>query len=209
MPAQIVILGWGSLLWDNRPEFDDQHEIWELDGPEIKVEFSRVSRFRRRGALTLVIDPQNGTLCRVAYAVSKRQDPEDAICDLRCREGTLRSNIGFLFTDGSRHQARDPSSRDSICAWAKAKRLDVVVWTDLDSNFAQKCEKTFSVDTALAYIQSLDPEAKSKAAEYVWRARAFVDTPLRRALQGQPWFAKSQGGPSPPSPVMPPNVDIL
>jgi hypothetical protein len=190
MPAQIVILGWGSLLWDIRPGFDDQHETWELDGPEIKVEFSRVSQVRR-GGLTLVIDPQNGTLCRVAYAVSKRQDPEDAICDLRCREGTLRSNIGFLYTDGSRRQARDPSSHDSICAWAKAKKLDVVVWTDLDSNFVQKCGKPFRVDTALAYIQSLDQEAKSKAAEYVWRAPAFVDTPLRRALQGQPWFAES------------------
>jgi hypothetical protein len=35
MRAQIVILGWGSLLWDVRPEFDDEHEAWELDGPEL------------------------------------------------------------------------------------------------------------------------------------------------------------------------------
>ena len=50
MPAQIAILGWGSLLWDTRPEFDEQHEPWRHDGPEIKVEFSRVSQ-SRRGAI--------------------------------------------------------------------------------------------------------------------------------------------------------------
>ncbi len=121
MPAQIAILGWGSLLWDSRPEFDEQHESWQHDGPEIKLEFSRVSQ-SRRGALTLVIDPKNGTPCRVAYAISKRRDPEDAICDLRCREGTTRSNVGFLFVNGSRQpQSRDPNSLEAINAWAKRR----------------------------------------------------------------------------------------
>jgi hypothetical protein len=189
MPAQIVILGWGSLLWDTRPEFDDQHGSWQLDGPEIKIEFSRVSQ-TRGGALTLVIDPKNGEVCRVAYAASRRRDPEDAICDLRSREGTTRSNIGFLFADGSRKQSRDANSLETIRAWAKAKNLDVVVWTDLGSNFDKVCGKPFGVDAALAHLQSLDQEAKAGAAEYVWRAPAFVDTPIRRALQVQPWFPK-------------------
>lgn len=189
MPTQIVILGWGSLLWDIRPEFDDHHHSWQTDGPDIKLEFSRVSK-SRRGALTLVIDPENGTACRVAYATSKRRDAEDAICDLQYREGTTRSNIGFLFTDGSRHQARNPDSRDTIRAWAQAKKLDVVVWTDLDSNFEKVCGKPFKVKAALTHLQSLDPEAKSGAAEYVWRSPAFVDTRVRRALQVWPWFAK-------------------
>jgi hypothetical protein len=26
------------------------------------------------------------------------------------------------------------------------------------------------------------------AAEYVWRALAFVNTPLRKVLQAEPWF---------------------
>lgn len=190
MPAQIAILGWGSLLWDTRPEFDEQHEPWRHDGPEINVEFSRVSQ-SRRGALTLVIDPKNGAHCRVAYAISKRRDPEDAICDLRCREGTTRSNIGFLFADGSRRQGRDPHSLEAIRAWAETKKLDVVVWTDLGSNFDKVYGKPFDIDAALAHIQSLDGEAKSGAAEYVWRAPGFVDTPLRRVLQTPPWFSKS------------------
>lgn len=188
MAAQIAILGWGSLLWDYRPEFDQHHDAWQFDGPEIKLEFSRVSQ-SRRGALTLVIDPKKGAACRVAYALSKRKDPEDAICDLRSREGTSRTNIGFFFAEGSRYQARDPSSLEAVRVWAKVKKLDGVVWTDLDSNFEKVCGRSFEVDVALVHIKSLDAEAKSLAAEYVWRAPGFVDTPLRRALQAQPWFA--------------------
>ena len=189
MPAQIVILGWGSLLWDARPEFDEQHEAWELDGPVLKVEFSRVSQ-SRRGALTLVIDPTNGAACRVAYTKSNRRDPEDAICDLRSREGTTRANIGFFFADGSRQKSRDSGALRSIEAWAKTKKCEVVVWTDLGSNFDKVCGKPFVIDAALAHVQSLDDEAKSGTANYVWRAPAFIDTPLRRALQTQPWFPK-------------------
>jgi hypothetical protein len=41
--VKIAILGWGSLLWDKRPEFDEQHDEWQFDGPKLKIEFSRVS----------------------------------------------------------------------------------------------------------------------------------------------------------------------
>ena len=189
MPMHIVILGWGSLLWDKHPEFDEKHGPWKYDGPQLKLEFSRISQ-SRHDALTLVIDPKNGAPCTVAYAKSKRSDPEDAICDLRCREGTTLSNIGFLFADGSRKRGRDPDSLETIRNWAIDKKIDVVVWTDLCSNFEEVCGKPFTIEAALAHIQALDGEAKSHAAEYVWRAPDFIDTPLRRILQAQPWFLK-------------------
>ena len=56
---KITVLGWGSLLWDKRPEFDEQHDAWQSDGPYLKIEFSRVSS-TRNGALTLVLDTKNG-----------------------------------------------------------------------------------------------------------------------------------------------------
>jgi hypothetical protein len=62
---KVVSLGWGSLLWDRQPKFDRHHHDWQFDGPQIKLEFSRVSRKRRR-ALTLVIDSKNGAPCTVA-----------------------------------------------------------------------------------------------------------------------------------------------
>jgi len=187
MSTRIAVLGWGSLLWDQRPEFDDQHGQWEPNGPELMLEFSRVSK-SRRGALTLVIEPTNGAPCRVAYAWSKRRDPEDAICDLRSREGTTRSNIGYHFADGSRNQSRDSTTLAAIQAWATKSAIDVVVWTDLQSNFQRECGKPFSVQAALAHLQALDASAKAGAVEYLWRAPALVKTALRTALEVEPWF---------------------
>ena len=152
----------------------------------IKLEFSRVSDSRSK-ALTLVIDPEQGSACTVAWCLSKRHDPQDAICDLRSREGTILKHIGRVFLQHSEaDHFRDEESHDAIVSWAKSKQQNVVVWTDLPSNFNQ-----FSIDGAVAHIKALPPEGKAKAAEYVWRAPDFVHTPLREALQQEPWFLKS------------------
>ncbi len=64
-----------------------------------------------------------------------------------------------------------------------------MVWTKLASNFQSKVEKPFSVEAAVAHVRGLSPEGKVKAAEYVWKAPEFVRTPVRAALQREPWFA--------------------
>lgn len=187
MTKRIAILGWGSLLWDKRPEFDDRHSQWALDGPDLKIEFSRISK-TRSGGLTLVVDPSNGTHCRVAHAISTRRTPEDAICDLRSREGTTRSKIGIYFVDGSVIQSKDRETLDAIRAWAATKVFDVVIWKDLSSNFEKVCGHPFSVDNALAHLRALDENAKSGTVTYVSQAPAFVNTPLRTAIEAEPWF---------------------
>ena len=183
---RVAILGWGSLLWDERPEFDETLDDWQLDGPILPLEFSRVSVSRKR-ALTLVIDSENGTDCRVAYAMSKRRCPEDAIVDLRCREGTAMKRMGFYFVDG--RSRCEPEVPDAIVSWAKEKALDVVIWTGLPSNFRKKVNKDFSVKAAIEHVQGLPPEGKAIAATYVWRAPSFIQTKLRVALETEPWFA--------------------
>jgi hypothetical protein len=108
---RIAILGWGSLLWDeSHKDFDERHEDWKFDGPILKLEFSRKS-VSRGNALTLVIDPAHEQECQVAYALSKRTDPEEAIADLCARE----KYTGCCFADNSRGQCRDPNSIDVLC----------------------------------------------------------------------------------------------
>ena len=184
---KIALLGWGSLLWDKRPDFDAHHEQWLDDGPELKIEFTRVSE-TRQGALTLVVDPEHGAACRVSYAMSTRIDPDDAIRDLRCREGTTLKNIGYWFADGSKSQFRNKETLEAIRSWGGTKAVDVVVWTDLLSNFRQKTGQAFTIEAAVAHLSSLPAEAKAGAAEYVWRAPSFVNTPLRTTLQAISWF---------------------
>lgn len=165
---RIAILGWGSLLWDRRPEFDDCHEDWKFDGPTLPLEFSRISK-SRNGALTLVIDQTHGDPCSVAYAMSKR------------REGTSMKRIGFWFADRSRTCSVE--TPDTVAPWGTSKGFDVVVWTGLDSNFDSKTKLQFSVETVLRHLDSLQPEGRAMAANYVTKAPAFVRKPLRTELE--------------------------
>jgi hypothetical protein len=186
----IAILGWGSLLWDKaHKDFDERHEDWTLDGPVLKLEFSRKSA-SRRDALTLVIDPAHGQECQVAYALSKRTNPEEAISDLCAREKMGEKYIGCCFADDSRRQGRDTNSIDVILQWAKDKSIDVVLWTDLPGSFDGVPKKDF-LNAAVNHLQQLPPEGKALAAEYVWCAPHFIITPLRQVLQAEPWFRKS------------------
>jgi hypothetical protein len=186
----IVLLGWGSLLWDtSNSAFEIQHDDWLPDGPTLKLEFSRVSESRSK-ALTLVVDPDHGVPCRVAHAVSTRRELDDAITDLQRREGTTRKNIGRWWTG---MQAPEPPDEtwNAIANWAVAAGHGGVVWTALPSNFHEKSipRQSFTVENAIAHIKGLPAGGKSKAVEYVSRAPSFVDTPLRRALQHESWFS--------------------
>lgn len=185
MALHIAILGWGSLLWDKVSSFDDQHDEWELNGPELKIEFSRISK-TRAGALTLVIDPVNGAACRVAHTRSHRLTQEDAIYDLRSREGTTRANIGFYFSDGSAHQSRDQATLDAIRAWTLTNTVDVVVWTDLAPNFEKTCGCSYALPSAMEHLLALDSAALAGATEYLKLAPEFVVTPLRDAWNSRP-----------------------
>lgn len=184
---KIAILGWGSLLWEDGREFDDWHEPWQYDGPNLKIKFSRLSK-KRLDALTLVIDTDHGSPTTVAWCLSKRAKIEDAVSDLRCREGTTNENIGYVRLDEQQALPNPLQTEDPIVAWARGKELDAVVWTALKSNFQEKVKEPFSVKAVIAYIKTLSPAGKATAAAYVWRAPKFVQTAVRAALQQEPWF---------------------
>jgi len=156
----------------------------------LNLEFSRKSA-SRLNALTLVVDVLRGEECKVAYALSKRRTVEKALTDLQAREGASRRNIGYVFTDGSGRQGRDAHSVDVILRWAVGASLDVVLWTDLPGDLDNVPRNEF-VQAAVNHVQQLPAEAKALAAEYVWRAPEFVITPLRTALQAEPWFNKQE-----------------
>jgi hypothetical protein len=186
---KIAVLGWGSLLWDKtHREFDRHHGEWKFDGPVLKLEFSRKSA-SRLNALTLVIDAVHGQPCKAAYAISKRRTVAKALADLQTREGTGPRSIGCVLADGTRREGRDADSVDVILRWAQSASLDVVLWTDLQGHFANVPKDEF-VNAAVEHLQRLPAEAKALAAEYVWRAPEFIVTPLRTALQAEPWFGE-------------------
>jgi len=185
-----AILGWGSLLWDEGDLSIPLDSEWAAAaGLNLPLEFSRVSG-TRSGALTLVIDPENGGECEVSYALSSRRNLEDVICDLRCREGTVVRRIGFIDRVSGRQRANiHPAIADLIRRWAEGHNLSSVVWTDLPSNFEQDRHESFSVEAASKYLQtSLDTEGASKAKEYIDRAPPAIQTPLRENLNQTDWW---------------------
>jgi hypothetical protein len=192
MTGRIALLGWGSLLWGG-DVFDAWHEPWLMDGPVMKIEFSRVSA-SRSGALTLVIDTENGAPVRVAWALSRRSTIAQAVEDLRRREGTTERYIGRITMETEAHY-RPEAALETIRGWASARRVEGVVWTDLPSNFAEKTGLPFSVAAAVGYLERLDGDSRAKALEYIRRAPAFVRTPLRDAVEALPaWPAVSAAG---------------
>ena len=184
---KIAMLGWGSLLWEGGSEFDKWHGPWKFDGPTIPLEFSRISK-KRIGALTLVIDESNGSPTKVAWCLSNRQNAKDAMSDLRARECTNLENIGVVDLSPTAGVPNDAGVNGRIYAWAKSQELNVVIWTALKSNFRNKTKQPFSVESALSYLETLTPDAKLKAAEYIIRAPEFVRTPLRLTLQTESSF---------------------
>jgi hypothetical protein len=184
--TRIALLGWGSLIWDARPEFDRWHDSWRRGGPHLKLEFSRIST-TRHGALTLVIDPVCGAWNSVCYSVSKRSALSDAVGDLQRREGTIDAHIGYV--SGTSRRCRDPASGEAIEDWVARNGIEAAVWTDLPGNFAAKTGQIFSIEAAIAYLRALDADATASAVAYISGAPDFVRTPLRDALSAEPWFA--------------------
>ncbi len=182
---KIAILGWGSLIWDPRELKGQFKDDWQKGGPTLPIEFSRISSDAR---LTLVIDPKNGRDVQTPFVESCRGALEDAICDLRCREGTTLKNIGYI--DLKRNEGRSKQWKVvvTIKEWAAISHFDAVVWTDLPDNFEKKRGKEFSVPNAVEYLQGLPQNVQSEARKYIRKAPDEVKTPLRDELQKNGWL---------------------
>ena len=184
--VRIAIIGWGSLVWDPRPDFDSQIGNWASGGPVLPVEFCRISS-SRKGALTLVIEKDLGTEVETFYAISRRRDPQDAVCDLRSREGTILQKIGFADLSTGEQRSRDAEVAKIIKDWATQKNIQFVVWTDLESNFQVKKSTEFC-DAALNHLKSLSSDGVREAVKYIVRTPQQINTRLRQWLATVDWF---------------------
>ena len=184
IPLIVAILGWGSLIWDPRDLLRDG--AWHMGGPVLPIEFSRVSSDCR---LTLVIDPTNGVPVVTQYVRSLRTDLDNAISDLRQREGTVTNRIGFVnLVNGKSRCGVAPSLVGKIRDWGEEHGFGGIVWTDLPSNFEGEIGSRFSVEGATKYLVGLPRSAAERARQYINNAPAEVDTPLRRNIQESGWL---------------------
>jgi hypothetical protein len=176
----IAILGWGSLIWD--PRDLPRESPWSRGGPELKIEFSRISRDAR---LTLVIDPVAGAPVVTRYALSPRTLIADAVEDLARREGTVRKWIGYVDLErdesSPRGTSQDAEVTQILKRWCREKKFNGAVWTALSPNFLEETGRAFTTENALAYLSGLPKGARAVALHYIDSAPDEVATPVRTA----------------------------
>jgi hypothetical protein len=179
---RIAVLGWGSLVWN--PDTLEIVGAFEPIGPRLPIEFCRISRDNR---LTLVLSEAFGTRSVTYAAVSAFDDLTRAVDNLRVREGTTRDNIGVVVLEGGHADAvnhRHPSFSREIAAWAVKHDFRAVLWTALESNFAEKSVRgeAFSTAAAIRHLEGLSVDQRAVALHYIRRAPPEVQTPVRSAF---------------------------
>ena len=174
---KIGILAWGSLYWDlGSLKIIDE---WKSDGVILPIEFSRISD-NGKGRLTLVIDEVNGSEIKTYWNTSSFSNLEKSIKDLKDREKTTNRNIGYIdLIENKSYSKFSESLIKQIKNWAELKKLEAVIWTDLESNFYKYTNLDFSIENGLEYINNLDKITQEKAIEYINKAPEQTITKLR------------------------------
>ena len=183
---RVAILGWGSLLWDRRTlQISGQ---WRSDGPWLPIEFARRSGLSDKegkppylsGVLT-----RNAGLIRTYWDVSLlTEHGDDAVCDLRRREGCNLSRIAYLPRD--QPQSSIPGVDERIREWLNSKKgeLDAVIWTNLEPTLKLKERESFTVEENIEWLDKLrNSEQHGRAEEYIRKAPLQTDTCLRRQVR--------------------------
>ena len=172
----IACLGWGSLVWN--PGALPVSGGWRTDGPALPLEFARQSA---NGRITLVIAdnaepvPVLWCILDVPLLVRARQ----ALAE---REGIKPANIERSVGVWSRELSTDHPETGPIGKWAVTAGLTDVVWTALKPRFGGKSEKP-SGDQIIDYLNSLDPETRRLAEEYVRYAPSQIRTAYRDRIE--------------------------
>ena len=185
----VACLGWGSLIWDPR-ELPQAHPFLD-DGPELPIEFSRVSV---DGRVTLVIDA-NAPLVRTFWARLEVAGLDEAVEALGARE---RIDPQRRSEWVGRHRRGEGASSgrffEDIDVWLEERSLDAVVWTALPSRMPEGQLETPSVEVLLEHLRSLSGDALERAEQYVRRAPVSVRTPYRARIEADlGWRARSSG----------------
>lgn len=181
----ITYIGWGSLLW-NYEELKIADGWKRANGLELPLEFSRISK---DGRMTLVIDKTNGLENEVYYANSSMTDINKAINVIKKREKTSVNNISYFNIKKNKFRFNNtpPELAKRILRWATQHKKDVVIWTDLDSNWKSVRGVPYSVENAMEYFEEQDINTRMRIVVYIYGAtvEAGIRTKFSRLFLGR------------------------
>lgn len=184
----IAVIGWGSVVWN--PGSLDLASLWHKDGPELPIEFARLSG---NGTITLVVTHIWGTPVRTYWAKSGKTCMDKARLDLQARERTPDiANIGGVTASGEIFgRVRFEQVGQMIYPWLLDRNLQGAVWTGL----REKALEQLTDEDRIEWVEGLPVDADSQIELYVRRAPLQVRTPVRE------WFTEQFGWDAIPVPA--------
>lgn len=182
---KIAILGWGSLIWNPKSLSYNKTFGWQMDGPLLPIEFSRISN---DGRLTLVIT-EEGEKVNALYAFSNCNNLDEAILDLTLREGTIKRRIGFYNKITDEVFPKDFKYTSDIKSWISNKEIDVVIWTNLGEKWKTKNDKVIASDFRVDYLKKLKGYSAVIAEEYIRKTPKQIKTKFRKIIEDElKWY---------------------
>lgn len=169
-------LGWGSLIWCQKAL--PVTGSWQIDGPELPVEFARESKDKR---MTLVIC-EDVPAVRTLWASLDVVTLADAKKALAVREGIGENNIRHSIGYWSPDARSKGSAADTVAAWAAARNLDGIVWTALKPRMGG-VQRMPAMDEVIGHLRGLTGAERDVAEEYVRLAPRPIATTYRRAIE--------------------------
>jgi hypothetical protein len=171
---KIAVIGWGSLYWNSRGL--KLKGPWNYDGPQLPIEFARISE---KTPLTLVLY-QNAPKVQTLWNIGDFSNLNEAVSALATREATTEKNIGFYSRlNGSCRCNAVPEVIGKKKKWVETKGFDAVIWTDLGSNFFETLGTELSEDSIYHYVNGLETNEKVTEKEYITKIHPQIDTPMR------------------------------
>jgi hypothetical protein len=173
---KIAILGWGSLIWDPR-----ELEIavpWHHDGPQLPIEFARISS---RNRLTLVIKPGWDNVTTL-WGLSSLDSLNNARENLKTREGTENlNNIGYYDFLNNTYSSVHLSDaiKANLIAWNGDKKMDAIIWSDFSENFLAKYRLPFTIINVIRFLGERTPEEYPAVKEYNLKTPPQIQTRFR------------------------------
>ncbi|HKK50542.1 MAG TPA: hypothetical protein VKA74_03105 [Myxococcota bacterium] len=184
MRMRIGCLAWGSLVWD--PRTLPVAGPFRLEGPDLPIEFSRVSL---DGRVTLVLDPgapKVPTYC-VPLDVGGLDEAIEALGERERIPGEARArHVGALTGSGEARELRGETPEEIVAAiagWLDARPLDAVLWTALPTRGPDGEAVRPSFERLLAHLERLEGTARARAEEYIRRTPGPVRTPHRARFE--------------------------
>lgn len=167
--TRIAYLGWGSLLWDSTGL---KVYEWERSNLKLPLEFSRASD-GGFGRLTLVIDTKNGTENRVWIGETAYKNINTAIKAIRKREHS-KNPKAIAYIDVKKGTKRVTNTPEHIVKriedYAKKNGYDVLIWTDLASNWVDIKFCPFTNENAYNFFHFLPIPMQIRVLTYIYQA---------------------------------------